>query len=60
MGINVDDKAHIQCLIRFWNHARPKRISLNLESDRILKEIFEDHIYPENTGENGNNTLENR
>ena len=59
MGINIDDKAHIQCLIRFWTKSRPKREPSNLESDRILKELFEDHIYPENTGENGNDTLEN-
>ena len=62
MGINVDDKAHIQCLIRFWNHARPKRTSLNLESDRILKELFEDQKHDMDTSgtrENGNNTFEN-
>ena len=47
MGIDVDNRAHIKCLIRFWDKARPKRKSLvsqgkiqPVESDKILEELF--------------------
>ena len=47
MGIDVDNRAHIKCLIRFWDKARPKRKTLVLqgklqpvESDKILEELF--------------------